>query len=81
MSKARNISEIAPNIAFPEFNLYVFATFETDSEEHRVRSEGQQHIGQRDIVHGEVVSWDSHLNTLILCAISRNIENESGYET
>ena len=81
MSKARNFSEIAPNIAFPEFNLYVFATFETDSEERRVRSEGQQHIGQRDIVHGEVVSWDSHLNTLILCAINRNIENESGYET
>ena len=81
MPKVRNFSEIAPNIAFPEFNLYVFSTFETDSAERRVRSEGQQHIGQRDIVHGEVISWDSHLNTLILCAISRDIENESGYET
>ena len=125
MSKVRNFSEIAPNIAFPEFNFYelYYSTFEKSElgrikkllplremsrrlgihrprtkfldvrrltyrklrkhsrnqtrkitrrlfdllgkilkeireiekgqggEERRVRSEGQQHIGRRDIVH------------------------------
>ena len=56
MSEVRDFSEIAPNIAYPEFNFYEFATFVTDSEgqgseERRVRREGKQHICQRDIVH------------------------------